>query len=123
MILERTLRGGRGLMLALDVQSTDVALELIQKTSPYIAAIKIGWHLMLRAAEGPEVIRSIARSTNIPILVDPKVHDVPHIAIEMIRAFADQGARAVTIWGERRPSRKRRQERQESFQFVCPTGS
>jgi orotidine-5'-phosphate decarboxylase len=87
-------------MLALDVASTDEAKRLLDITGPYLAAVKIGWQLILRATEGPGVVEVISRAVPLPILVDAKIHDASHIAVEMIRSFRDRGARAITVWGD-----------------------
>jgi orotidine-5'-phosphate decarboxylase len=85
-------------MLALDVNSVTEAKELLEATAPFIAAVKIGWQLMLRSGEGPAVVRSIAKVTSVPILLDAKIHDALHIAQGMISTFKDQGAQAIMIW-------------------------
>lgn len=94
------LHGRNGLMLALNVNSADEAKELLERTGPFIAAVKVGWQLMLRAPEGLRVVRTILSCTSAPVLVDAKILDASHIAMDMLASFHDQGARAVTIWGD-----------------------
>src|SRR5579859_1519315 len=97
------LHGGQGVILALDVYSIDQAKALLERTAPFIAAIKIGWTLMVGCPEGPRIVESIAKLTSLPILVDTKILDAPHIAKRMIALFRDQGASAVTMWASAGP--------------------
>src|SRR5258708_1192484 len=100
---KQKLRGGKGVMLALDESSIDQAKELLERTAPFIAGVKIGLTLIVGWLDVPRVVESIAKLTSLPILVDSKILDAPHIAKRMIALFRDQGASAVTMWASAGP--------------------
>src|SRR5512134_2431374 len=62
------------LILALDVDDHDFAVELVETFSPYIEIFKVG--LELHSIAGPEIIDAIhARGKK--VFLDLKFHDIP----------------------------------------------
>jgi orotidine-5'-phosphate decarboxylase len=63
------------LMLALDVMTRAEAMDIAEKTCPYIDAIKIGYPLVL--GSGLSVARDLAEF-DLPLIADFKVADIPN---------------------------------------------
>lgn len=63
------------LILALDVQDRDQAVELVGKFSPHVDIFKVG--LELHTAAGPSVIREIQKRGK-KVFLDLKFHDIPN---------------------------------------------
>ncbi len=61
----------------------------------HVAAVKIGWIPLLEY--GPEIIRRLA--PRIPVIVDVKLADVPHVAREIIGRLISRGACCVIAHG------------------------
>ena len=93
----RELRGGQGLMLALDFVGLDDALALLGQLSADIDAVKIGTQLLTAGSQGTAAIREIS-SLGVPLLVDCKLLDVSHIVLATINNLVNHGARAVTLY-------------------------
>lgn len=89
-------------MLALDVMEVCTAKNILSSVAAYIDAIKIG--LPLALAEGCKIFKEIRSETNMPILADIKIADVPHIARKVSRLCFDSGADAITVHGFVGPS-------------------
>ncbi len=60
-----------------------------------VAAVKVGWTPILEY--GPEIIGRL--STRVPVIVDIKLADVPHVAGEVARRLIDRGACCVIAHG------------------------
>jgi orotidine-5'-phosphate decarboxylase len=63
------------IIVALDVDSTTLAREIIDELGDKVGAFKIG--LQLFAAAGPEFVREVATS-GVKIFLDLKFHDIPN---------------------------------------------
>jgi orotidine-5'-phosphate decarboxylase len=85
------------IILALDVQNIDQAVEIVSATSEYIDAVKVGLPLGLTAGLG--VIRRIKEHTDLPIIADIKISDVPDIAAELAKICFSLGYEGITIQG------------------------
>ena len=85
------------LILALDITNIDRAIKVALMTSEYIDAIKIGLPLGLVASL--DIIQRIKERTDLPIMADIKICDVPEIAKKLAHVCFDSGADAITIHG------------------------
>ena len=63
------------LIIALDVDSGDVALSMVNELVPHVGAFKIG--LQLFTAEGPRFVRRLV-DAGAKIFLDLKFHDIPN---------------------------------------------
>ena len=63
------------LILALDVLTRDEAVEIAEKTAPYLDAIKIGYPLVL--GSGLSIARDLSH-LGLPLIADFKVADIPN---------------------------------------------
>ncbi|MCZ6767303.1 MAG: orotidine-5'-phosphate decarboxylase [bacterium] len=63
------------LIVALDVESSDRARELVDQLSPHVSWFKLGSVLFTR--EGPEICR-IVKSAGARLFLDLKFHDIPN---------------------------------------------
>lgn len=93
-----TLTASSGLMLALDLRSSEKALRLLAAHHEYIDAVKLGSTLLTSPQGGYALISSIRESYPFPILVDSKLKDVPHVLLFTARSLAEHGASAFTCW-------------------------
>ncbi len=84
------------MILALDVNGTERAVEVASETAEYIDVIKVGYPLILSAGLG--VIAELKRFS-LPIIADFKVADVPHVSTEICRLATDAGADFVIVQG------------------------
>lgn len=85
------------LILALDVTDIDRAIEVASVTSEYVDAIKIGLPLGLTA--GLKIIDTMRKNTDLPMIADIKISDVPEIARGLAHTCFDSGFDAVTVHG------------------------
>jgi len=83
-------------ILALDVNGTERAVEVAGQTAEFIDAIKIGYPLVLSAGLG--VITEL-KQFGLPIIADFKVADVPHVSAEICRLATEAGADFVIVQG------------------------
>lgn len=82
------------LFFALDVDSADQALDLVQKTKGYVRAYKIGPRLFLTS--GSELISKI-KSHNSQVFLDFKFYDIPSSTLKAVRSAFEIGADFVTV--------------------------
>jgi len=79
------------LILALDVYERERAIKIAVDSAPYLWGIKVNWPLILGSGLG--IIRELKEATNLPIIADLKLADIPNtnrlIASEVFRAGAD----------------------------------
>lgn len=81
------------LIIALDVDSKEKALQLATDLSPYAGAFKLGPRLIHRYGE--EFVKKIASYA--PVFVDCKFFDIPSTMESSVQAAFDAGASLVTI--------------------------
>lgn len=87
-----------GLILALDTDYETAALELLADVCRYVDAVKVGYQLIL--SEGLYMVRLIKKEfPHLPIIVDLKIMDAPHIAKRMTVLAMDAGADIVSVCG------------------------
>jgi orotidine-5'-phosphate decarboxylase len=76
------------LAFALDVATSDEALEWVDRLEPYFGVFKIG--LELFTAAGPEVVRSVVGRGQ-RVFLDLKLHDIPATVERAARAASGLG--------------------------------
>jgi len=81
------------LIIALDVDLKEKALQLATDLSPYAGAFKLGPRLIHRYGE--EIVKKIASYA--PVFVDCKFFDIPSTMESSVQAAFDSGASLVTI--------------------------
>jgi orotidine-5'-phosphate decarboxylase len=87
-----------GLILALDTDYETAALEVLGDVCRYIDAVKLGYQLIL--SEGLRMVSLIKKEfPHLPIIVDLKIMDAPHIAKRMTVLAMDAGADIVSVCG------------------------
>lgn len=82
------------LVVALDLNNPEVALELIQKLSSYVLGFKVGPRLTFRNSTA--VFKSI-KNAGALLFFDHKFFDIPTTTCEAVRAAAELGADWVTV--------------------------
>ena len=80
--------------VALDVQSADAALALVDRLPPDADFFKVGLELFSRA--GPAVVRELRRR-ELRIFLDLKLHDIPNTVRGAARAAAELEAEFLTV--------------------------
>ncbi|HUW67159.1 MAG TPA: orotidine-5'-phosphate decarboxylase [Candidatus Nanoarchaeia archaeon] len=81
------------LILAMDVTDRDAALDITEKTAPYLDAVKVGYPLVLAA--GIDIISDLARFA--PVIADFKVADIPNTDRLILQQSYRAGAAAVIV--------------------------
>ncbi|SHE35166.1 orotidine-5'-phosphate decarboxylase [Desulforamulus putei] len=82
------------LIVALDVNTTEAALELVRKLSPRVGMFKVGMQLFYSA--GPDVVRRI-KEEGVRVFLDLKLHDIPNTVAQAARALAGLGADIINV--------------------------
>ncbi|MGC8668130.1 MAG: orotidine-5'-phosphate decarboxylase [Chthonomonadales bacterium] len=72
------------LILALDVKSLDAAMRLVEATSAYVGAFKVGIELV--NVEGPRVFSALRDCGAQRIFYDAKFHDIPNTVFRAVEA-------------------------------------
>jgi orotidine-5'-phosphate decarboxylase len=92
------MKRNTGLILALDTEYETAALELLGDVYNYIDGVKVGYQLVL--SEGLRILGVIkSEFPQLPVILDLKLMDAPHIARHMIRLAIDSGADVVVVCG------------------------
>lgn len=95
-----SLSSKSGLMLALDVQDANEAEAIVDANIDYIDAIKIGSTTIVSPSGGFGLISNLHRKHKLPILVDSKLLDVPHVLLSTARSFKAHGATTISCWAD-----------------------
>lgn len=82
------------IIVALDTDSGEAALGMVQALSGEVGLAKVGMELFPRG--GPELIRRI-RESGIDVFLDLKFHDIPNTVAGAIRSAAALGVRFATV--------------------------
>ena len=86
------------LFLALDVADRKQALDIVEKSYPYVLGYKIGPRLFLRY--GRDLIVAIkSYDESAKIFLDFKFYDIPSSTVEAVKSCYDIGADFVTVHG------------------------
>ncbi len=92
MVLKRE----NGIILALDVDTREKAVEICKKTVDFIDAIKVGYPLILNTDMA--VIKELGQFKK-PIIADLKVADIPFVSRKICEAAVKSGADYVIVQG------------------------
>ena len=84
------------LILALDIDDKEKALNLVTQTKDYIGTYKIGPRLFLK--EGPGLLDEIRqKSPSCKIFLDFKFYDIPSSTLSAVQSAFEIGANFVTV--------------------------
>ncbi len=92
----KTLKRENGIILALDMETREKALEICRETSDFVDAIKVGYPLILNT--DPAVIGELKQFKK-PIITDLKVADIPFVSKRICEAAVKSGADYVIVHG------------------------
>ena len=87
------MRKDTRLILALDETDRKKALDIVDKVSNYIDAVKINWPLILSA--GPEMITELSKRTD--VVCDFKIADIPNTVHLIVENAVSRGASAIIV--------------------------
>lgn len=82
------------LIVALDVDNEDRALELAKKLAPHVGMFKVGMELFY--ACGPGIINSIRKQGG-KVFIDLKLHDIPNTVSRAIKVLTRYGASIINV--------------------------
>lgn len=82
------------IIVALDVPSTDEALDLVDRIGDAVAFYKVGSPLFTRV--GPAIVHEL-RSRGKRVFLDLKYHDIPNTVAQAVAAAADIGVDLLTL--------------------------
>jgi len=83
------------LILALDIVDGKRALEIAEKTSKYISAIKVNYPLIL--SSGIEIIEELSKIK--PVIADFKIADIPYTSSLISEIAFSHGAKGIIVHG------------------------
>jgi len=81
------------IFVALDVDTPEIALELVRQTRAFVGGFKVGPRLSLRYGE--PFLKEVARHGN--MFVDNKYFDIPNTMLSAVRASFEVGASYCTV--------------------------
>ena len=87
-------RAREKLIVALDVDSAEKALDLARLLAPEVGMMKIG--LELFTSEGPDIVRRIV-DTGARVFLDLKFHDIPNTVARAVAAAARLGVSMMNV--------------------------
>jgi orotidine-5'-phosphate decarboxylase len=82
------------IIVALDTDSPDSALAVVEALSGEVGMFKVGMELFPRG--GPELVRKV-RETGADVFLDLKFHDIPNTVAGAVRSAAALGVRFATV--------------------------
>jgi len=82
------------IILALDLPTQDLAVELACSLAPVLGAVKIGSELFTTG--GPEIVRRI-RATGLNVFLDLKFHDIPNTVAKAVASAVRLDIQMLTI--------------------------
>lgn len=85
---------GSNLIVALDFDSPEAAVDLAAQLDPSTVRLKVGKQLFTLA--GPDVVREL-QDKGFDIFLDLKFHDIPNTVAKAVRAAADLGVWMVNV--------------------------
>jgi orotidine-5'-phosphate decarboxylase len=89
-----------GLMLALDVEDFETADRILSQNRAFIDTVKLGSMILTSPKAGFKVISHIKNNYSIPVVIDSKLKDVPHVLLATSKSYAKHGASAITCWAD-----------------------
>jgi orotidine-5'-phosphate decarboxylase len=81
-------------IVALDFQTQQEAMELVQLLGPEATFYKVGLQLLTEA--GPEVVRDLVAQGK-QVFLDLKLHEIPNSVAGAVKAAGRQGVSMVTV--------------------------
>ncbi len=84
-----------GLILALDVTNREKAMDVVQKTAPWVDAVKINYPIVLSV--GSDIINDISEVSS--VICDFKVADIPNTNRLIVEEAVRRGAEGVIVHG------------------------
>ncbi len=85
------------LILALDVYERSRALKIARETRDFLWGIKINWPLILGSGIG--IIRELKEKTDLPIIADLKLADIPNTHRLIAKKVFEEGANYIITHG------------------------
>ena len=85
---------GSNLIVALDYDSPEAALDLAKRLDPATVRLKVGKQLFTLA--GPDMVRSL-QNLGFDIFLDLKFHDIPTTVAKAVKAAAELGVWMVNV--------------------------
>src|SRR6516225_9736507 len=82
------------ILVALDVPTKDIALDLVRDLAPVVGGFKVGSELFTSA--GPEIVRRL-RATGASVFLDLKFHDIPNTVAKAVTAATRLDVQMLTI--------------------------
>jgi orotidine-5'-phosphate decarboxylase len=82
------------LILALDMDRGEDALELVRLLRPHLSLFKVGNQLFSR--EGPDIVNALRRE-GVDVFLDQKWHDIPQTVAHAVHAAVALDVRYVTV--------------------------
>ena len=82
------------LIVALDVDTLDAAMDIVGCLAPERVRVKVGKQLFTR--EGPELVRQLHKK-GFEVFLDLKFHDIPNTVAQAVTAAADLGVWMVNV--------------------------
>lgn len=82
------------LIFALDVDTTDAALSLVDELKGHVGVFKVGLELFI--AGGPDLVRAI-RAKDVDVFLDLKLHDISATVAAAVRRAVALDVRYLTI--------------------------
>ncbi len=82
------------ILVALDVPTADLALDLAEKLGPVVGGFKVGSELFTSA--GPEIVRRL-RGNGSTVFLDLKFHDIPNTVAKAVGAATRLDVQMLTI--------------------------
>ena len=82
------------IIVALDTDSPDSALAVVEALSGEVGMFKVGMELFPRG--GPELVRKV-RETGADVFLDLKFHDIPNTVAGAVRSAAALGVKFATV--------------------------
>ncbi len=83
------------IIVALDDDDPQRALNLVAKLDPALCRLKVGKNLFTRT--GRKFVEDLQRSYHFEIFLDLKFHDIPNTVATAVRAAADMGVWLVNV--------------------------
>ncbi|MBW1796408.1 MAG: orotidine-5'-phosphate decarboxylase [Deltaproteobacteria bacterium] len=88
---------GKGLIFSPDFITIQDTIGIIKKCRNYFSAVKVGNIMLYR--EGIDVIQRLKDASDLPVICDFKIMDIPDVAEELIGIGAETGMDGAMIWG------------------------
>ncbi len=89
------MSGKDRIIVALDVESGDCAVELVQQLKGHVGVFKAGLELV--TAEGTQILKRLRDAGAERIFYDGKLHDIPNTVAGAMRSVTRLGAWCVTV--------------------------